>query len=126
MGFYFLTCHILQNAMKRNIYKDLFILISALVVIGAGIWGYMTFLKKEDKLSIKDRTIISDIILGMKTDSLEILLEQNSEKRLFSISDLSNMMSWSGRGNSLSRLVNLRVSPGVIAGSPTKETFGGK
>jgi hypothetical protein len=112
--------------MKRNIYKDLFILISALVVIGAGIWGYMTFLKKEDKLSIKDRTIISDIILGMKTDSLEILLEQNSEKRLFSISDLSNMMSWSGRGNSLSRLVNLRVSPGVIAGSPTKETFGGK
>ncbi len=80
--------------MKRNIYKDLFILSFALVIAGIIIWGYLTFVKKEDKLSVQDRTIISDIVLGMRSDSLEMILE--NEKRLFSISDLSNPMSWSG------------------------------
>lgn len=82
--------------MKRNIYKDLLIIIVSLIVIGGVIFVYFKIAEQKTGLTIKDRTILAEIYMGMPADSLEILLEKNAEKRLVYISDLGDMWSVNG------------------------------
>ena len=63
-------------------------------------------------------------VLGSKGSNRSRLAQKSAGKiKRGQESRISNLMSWSGRDNSLSHLVNLRVNLGTYLGHPPKITL---